>query len=69
MSLISSAATGVAAGAMLDAGTNNSMYALPVFSCEDVDSEHFLLPLYMLTVKMLMGQYDECSWGNMMIAI
>ena len=69
MPLISSAATGVAAGAMLDAGTNHSKYALPVFSSKEIDSEHFLPPLSKLTVRLLMEQYENSLAAGTPLAI
>jgi hypothetical protein len=69
MPLICSAATGVAAGAMLDAGTNHAKYALPVFAGKEIDGEHFLPPLSKMTVKMLMEEYDDSLADGIPLAI
>jgi hypothetical protein len=69
MPLISSAATGVAAGAMLDAGTNHSKYSLPVFSNKEIDSEHFLPPLSKLTIRLLMEQYEDSLAASTPLAL
>jgi hypothetical protein len=45
MPLVSSAATGVAAGAMLDAGTSHAKYCLPVYAINKTDPDDFLAPL------------------------
>jgi hypothetical protein len=67
--LISSAATGVAAGAMHEAGTNHAKYALPVFASGDTDPNEFLPPLSRMAVKMLMEEYDESLAAGNPLAI
>ena len=69
MPLVSSAATGVAAGAMHQAGTNHARYALPVFARGDTDTEGYLPPLGRQTVRMLMEEYEDSMMKGMPLAI
>jgi hypothetical protein len=57
--LISSAATGVAAGAMHNAGTNHSKYSIPVYGNGETTRNEFLPPLSQATINSLMTEYDE----------
>ena len=69
MPLVSSAATGVAAGAMHQAGTNHARYALPVFLRGDIDTEGYLPLLGRITVSMLMEEYEDSMAKGMPLAI
>jgi hypothetical protein len=59
MPLLSSAATGVAAGAMHQAGTNHSRYSLPVFARGETDNQGYLPPLSRATVRLLMEEFED----------
>ncbi len=59
MPLLSSAATGVAAGAMHQAGTNHSRYCLPVFARGETDNQGYLPPLGKATVRLLMEEFED----------
>jgi hypothetical protein len=59
MLLLSSAAMGVAAGAMHQAGTNHSSYALPVFARGETDNQGYLPPLGKTTVRLLMEEFED----------
>ena len=69
MPLISSAATGVAAGAMQDAGTNHSKYALPVYASHETDPDDFLPPLSRQHINMLMADYEQSLANGTPLAI
>jgi hypothetical protein len=69
MPLVSSAATGVAAGAMLDAGTNHSKYCLPVYANNETDPDDFLPPLSKKIINILMTEYEESLAAGTPLAI
>ena len=69
MPLISSAATGVAAGAMHDAGTNHSKYALPVYASHETDPDDYLPPLSKHHINTLMADYEESLANGTPLAI
>ncbi len=69
MPLISSAATGVAAGAMLDAGTNHAKYALPVYAQNEADPDDFLPLLSQNMINLLMSDYEESLTSGTPLAI
>ena len=69
MPLLSSAATGVAAGAMRDAGTNHSKYSMPVYSKGESDGNSFLPPMSRLTKKSLMEEYQDTLAAGIPLAI
>ena len=59
MPLISSAATGVAAGQMHEAGTNHSRYALPVYARNELNVDGFLPPLSRMTIRNLLEEHED----------
>jgi hypothetical protein len=67
--LISSAATGVAAGAMMDGGTNHSRYGLPVFQNNEYQANEFLPPLSQTVINRLMEQYEESLTSGTSLSI
>jgi hypothetical protein len=69
MPLVSSAATGVAAGAMLDAGTNHSKYCLPVYTKYETDPDDFLPPLLKKVINILMAEYEQSLAAGTPLAI
>jgi hypothetical protein len=69
MPLISSAATGVAAGAMHEAGTNHSKYALPVYANNETDPDDFLPPLSRQHINILMTDYEQSLAAGTPLAI
>jgi hypothetical protein len=69
MPLVSSAATGVAAGAMLDAGTNHSKYCLPVYAKDETDPDDFLPPLSKKVIYILMAEYEQSLAAGTPLAI
>ena len=69
MPLVSSAATGVAAGAMLDAGTNHSKYCLPVYANNEPDPDDFLPPLSKRVINILMTEYEQSLAAGTPLAI
>ena len=69
MPLLSSAATGVAAGAMHKAGTNHSKFCIPVFGKGESDTNHFLPPLSQKTVDILMQDFQASLENGTPLAI
>jgi len=72
MPLVSSAATGVATGAMNQAGatvtTTHSLYALPVF-VDRTDNSEFLTPLSSRHISVLMEEFEETLSSGTPLAI
>jgi hypothetical protein len=65
--LLSSAATGVAAGAMHQAGTNHSRYAASI--CADTGTDGYLPLLGRAIVRMLMKEFEDSLAKGMPLAI
>ena len=69
MPLLSSAATGVAAGAMRRAGTNHSTFAIPVFGRGENDSNSFLPRLSQTTINLLMQDFQDSLEAGTPLAV
>ena len=69
MPLLSSAATGVAAGNMRRAGTNHSKFSMPVFNRGENDSNGFLPPLSQAAINALMQEFQDSLESGTPLAI
>ena len=69
MPLLSSAATGVAAGNMRRAGTNHSKFSMPVFNKGENDSNGFLPPLSQIAINALMQEFQDSLESGTPLAI
>ena len=69
MPLLSSAATGVAAGNMRRAGTNHSKFSMPVFERGESDPNSFLPLLSRSTINLLMQDFQDSLERGIPLAI
>ena len=69
MPLLSSAATGVAAGNMRQAGTNHSKFSMPVFEKGEAESNSYLQPLSQTAINILMQDFQDSLERGIPLAI